>query len=247
MNAYKTMLKTELKLSVRGMDMVIFAICMPLIITIILGILYGEKPAFEGASYSFFAQSFAAMPSISICAGGVMGLPLVVSDYRNKRILKRFQVTPVSPTVILAVQVTIYTLYSVVSFLSTYTTASIFFGYRMDGSWNQFFGGYLLVLISIFSIGMMVGGISPNAKIASIIASLLYFPMLIFSGATLPYEVMPNALQKAADIMPLTQGIKLLKAASLGIAVDNVLFPLFFLIILAICCITVSIRYFRWE
>ncbi|WP_029503610.1 ABC transporter permease [Lachnoclostridium phytofermentans] len=247
MKTFKTMLKTELRLSLRGMDMVIFAICMPLVITIILGIIYGKRPAFEGASYSFFAQSFAAMPAISICAGGVMGLPLVVSDYRSKRILKRFQVTPISPIMILLVQVVIYTLYSVVSFLTTYITAAIFFGYQMNGSLGEFLGGYFLVLITIFSIGMMVGGISPNTKIASIIASLLYFPMLIFSGATLPYEVMPAGLQKIADLMPLTQGIKLLKAASLGVAVDHVLFPLIFLVVLAIICITVSIRYFRWE
>ncbi len=41
--------------------------------------------------------------------------------------------------------------------------------------------------------------------------------MLIFSGATPPYEVMPAALQKVADVLPLTQGIKLLKATSLGL------------------------------
>lgn len=29
MKTFKTMLKTELKLSLRGMDMVIFAICVP--------------------------------------------------------------------------------------------------------------------------------------------------------------------------------------------------------------------------
>lgn len=45
-------------------------------------------------------------------AGGVMGLPLVVSDYRSKKILKRFKVTPVSPAIIVAVQVVIYTIYS---------------------------------------------------------------------------------------------------------------------------------------
>ena len=36
---------------------------------------------------------------------GVMGLPLVISDYRSKKILKRFKVTPLSPAVILFVQV----------------------------------------------------------------------------------------------------------------------------------------------
>ena len=103
MKIFKTMLKTELKLSLRGMDMVIFAICVPLVVLVILGIIYGDKPAFEGAGYSFLEQSFGALASISICAGGVMGLPLVISDYRSRKILKRYQVTPVSPAMLLFV------------------------------------------------------------------------------------------------------------------------------------------------
>ena len=38
MKAYKTMLKTEFKLSLRGIDMFIFAICMPIVVTILLGV-----------------------------------------------------------------------------------------------------------------------------------------------------------------------------------------------------------------
>jgi len=101
--------------------------------------------------------------------------------------------------------------------------------------------------LSMFSIGVLVGGIAPNMKVASATASLLYFPMLIFSGATLPYEVMPVALQKVADILPLTQGIKLLKAASLGLAADSVLFPATLMIIIAVICVSISIKFFRWE
>ena len=247
MKTFRTMLKTELRLSLRGMDMFIFAICVPLVVLVILGIIYGNKPAFEGAEYSFLEQSFGALATISICAGGVMGLPLVVSDYRNKKILKRFKVTPVSPSIILLVQVVIYTLYAVVSLILLYLAATIFFGYQLQGSLLHFLGGYILVILSMFSIGMMVGGIAPNIKIASVIASLLYFPMLIFSGATLPYEVMPAALQKVADILPLTQGIKLLKAASLGLAVDSVLVPIIVMSALAVICIAVSLKFFKWE
>jgi ABC-2 type transport system permease protein len=247
MKTFRTMLKTELKLSLRGMDMFIFAICMPIVVMVILGMIYGDKPAFEGANYTFLAQSFGAISSIAICAGGVMGLPLVVSDYRHKKILKRFKVTPVSPALILAVQVVIYMLYSIASLILVYATSAIFFEYRFHGSWLQFLGAYFLVMLSLFSIGMMVGGIAPNIKIAGIIASILYFPMVIFSGATLPYEVMPTALQKVADILPLTQGIKLLKATSLGQSIDNVLLSIIVMIALAVVCIGVSIRFFRWE
>ncbi len=247
MKTFNTMLKNELKLSLRGMDMFIFAICMPLVVLIILGVIYGNKPAFEGAEYTFLEQSFGALVTISICAGGVMGLPLVISEYRSRKILKRFKVTPVSPIMILLVQVSIYIIYSLVSLLLLFSVAKVFFGYHASGNMLYFTGGYLLVMLSIFSIGMMVGGISPNTKIAGIIASILYFPMIIFSGATLPYEVMPVALQKISDVLPLTQGIKLLKAASLGLSVDNVLPSIIIMIIIAIVCIIISIRFFKWE
>lgn len=247
MKAFSTLFQTEFKLSLRGMDMFIFAICMPVVVTVILGIIYGSKPAFDGADYTFLEQSFGAVATIAICAGGVMGFPLVISDYRHKKILKRFKVTPTSPILILAVQVAIYALYSIVSLVLVYATAAVFFGYQLSGSWLQFLGAYFLVMLSMFSIGLLVGGIAPNMKTASVLASILYFPMLIFSGATLPYEVMPVALQKAADILPLTQGIKLLKAASLGLPMDSVLIPVIVMIALSIICISISIRFFRWE
>ena len=53
MKRFFTYLKTELKLSLRDMNMVIFAIIMPLVIFIILGIIYGTKPAYDGADYIF--------------------------------------------------------------------------------------------------------------------------------------------------------------------------------------------------
>ena len=166
---------------------------------------------------------------------------------RNRKILKRFKVTPVSPALILAVQVVIYALYSIISLILVYATGAVFFGYQLYGSWLQFLGAYLLVMLSMFSIGLLVGGIAPNTKIASAAASLLYFPMLIFSGATLPYEVMPAALQKAANILPLTLGIKLLKAASLGLPVDRVFIPVVVMIVIATICTAVSLRFFKWE
>lgn len=247
MNKFLTMLKTELKLSFRGMDMIIFAVCMPVVVVILLGIIYGGKPAFDGADYTFLEQSFGAVSTIAVCAGGVMGLPLVISDYRQKKILKRFKITPSSPILLLSVQVAIYMIYSLIALVLIYLVSVLLFGMKLQGAFLPFMGAFFLVMISMFSIGMLVGGVSPNTKIASVLASLLYFPMLIFSGATLPYEVMPAVLQKLADLLPLTQGIKLLKAASLGLPAENVMASLAVMAVITIVCGGVSIRFFKWE
>ena len=247
MKTFKTMVKPELKLSLRGMDMFIFAICMPVVVIVLLGIIYGDKPAFADAEYTFLQQSFGAVSTIAICAGGLMGLPLVVSDYRNRKILKRLKVTPVKPITILLVEITIYCIYSLVSLALIYLVAFLFFDFQIIGSFWQFFLSFVLVMLSMFSIGMMVGGIAPNMKIASTVASILYFPMLIFSGATLPYEIMPNALQNFANILPLTQGIKLLKGTALGLPIDNIIFPIGLMVVIIVICTTVSLKFFKWE
>ena len=80
-------------------------------------------------------------------------------------------------------------------------------------------------MVSTLSIGLLVGGIAKNMKSASVIACILYFPMLIFSGTTLPFEVMPVAMQKIISIFPMTQGIQLMKATFLGLPTENVLLP----------------------
>lgn len=247
MKAYKTILKTELMLSLRGMDMLIFAVVMPILVLVILGLIYGDKPAYEGASHTFVQQSFGALASISICAGGVMGLPLVVSDYRSKQILKRFQVTPIRPATLLFAEVTIYFLYALFSLLTLFAVARAFFGFVMRGSLLQFFLGWVLVIVTMFSIGMMVGGIAKNAKMAGIVASALYYPMLVFSGATLPYEIMPPTMQKVVDVLPLTLGIKILKSATLDLPMKGVLMPILVMAAIALVCSFVAIRFFRWE
>ncbi len=247
MKAFNTFLTTELKLSFRGIDMFIFAICMPVIILVLIGIINGNKVAFEGANYTFLEQSFGAISTIAICAGGLMGLPLVLAGYREQKILKRLKVTPISPILLLAVQLIIYMIYSIISLVLIFIVAKLFWNLNIKGNILQFLGAYFLVMLSMFSIGLMVGGIAKNSKSAGSIASILYFPMLIFSGATLPYEVMPGLMQKIVDLLPLTQGIKTLKASVLGLSIDNVIFPIILMILLFVVCSTISIKFFKWE
>lgn len=247
MRSFLVLLKNELKLSIRNMNMVIFAVIMPLVVLVILGLLNGTKPAADGIEYTFMEQSFGALCAISICAGGLMGLPLVVSEYRERKILKRFQVTPVSPMKLLAVEFTIYVIYCLASMITLIPTAMVLWKVTIHGSWSAFLGSWLLTMISTLSIGMMVGGIAKNSKSASVIACILYFPMLIFSGTTLPFEAMPEVMRKIVCVFPMTQGIQLMKAAFLGLPVDIIVLPVIVMGIVTMLCTAISIKYFKWE
>ena len=246
MKRFFTFLRTELKLSLRDMNMVIFAVIMPLVVFIIFGIRYGRKPAYDGADYTFLEQSFGAVGAIAICAGGLMGLPLAVSGLREMKILKRLRVTPISPVFILGVELAMYVVYCAVS-LATLSAAALLWGVRLHGSFWAFFGSWALTMLSTLSIGMLVGGVAKDTKQASVIACVLYFPMLVFSGTTLPLEVMPKAMRNVVSFFPLTQGITMMKNTFLGIGTDSVLLPVCVMLGVGALCTVLSACFFRWE
>lgn len=246
MKRFFTFLKTELKLSLRDMNMVIFAVIMPLVVFIIFGIIYGRKPAYDGADYTFLEQSFGAVGAIAICAGGLMGLPLAVSGLREMKILKRLRVTPVSPVFILGVELAMYIVYCAVS-LATLSIVALLWGVKLHGSLLAFLGSWALTMFSTLSIGMLVGGVAKDTKQASVIACVLYFPMLVFSGTTLPLEVMPKAMQNVVSFFPLTQGITMMKNTFLGIGAASVLLPVCVMLGVGAVCTVLSACFFRWE
>ena len=102
-------------------------------------------------------------------------------------------------------------------------------------------------MISTLSIGMLVGGVAKGTKQASVIVSTLYFPMLIFSGTTLPIEVMPHVMQKIVSFFPLTQGLTMMKNTFLGISPGSVLLPICVMLSLTALCTFLAARFFRWE
>lgn len=177
MKGFFIFLKNQIKLSIRDMNMPIFAIIMPLVIMAVLGIIYGEKPAFDGVGYTFMEQSFGALCAISICAGGLMGLPMALADLRERKVLKRLWVTPASPALLLGVELALYVFYCAASLVTLWVAAFIW-KVKIRGSALTFFGSWLITMFSTLSIGMFVGGIAKKFK-----ASLRYCFRALFPDA----------------------------------------------------------------
>ena len=82
---------------------------------------------------------------------------------------------------------------------------------------------------------------------SDVATSLLYFLMLLFSGATIPYELFPEKMQLVAGCMPLGIGIRLMKAASVGTSLCTMGKEIALLAVIVVVCIAVSIKTFRCE
>jgi len=247
MKRFFKLLKIEGILTIRSIDGILFGICMPVGVILLIGMISGSKPAFDGADYTLLESSFGALITVGICATAFMGIPLTISDYRDKKILKHFFVTPVRPDMLLLVHGVINMMISIVSAICVYLTVKLFFGYEMRGSILGFILSYFLVMVSMFSLGMLIASVCKNVKIANVVCSAVYFPMVFLSGATIPYEIFPMPLQQVSNILPLTQGIKLLKGYSLGLQMGNLIVPLVVMLVAIVVGLGVSVKTFRWE
>ena len=154
--------------------------------------------------------------------------------------------SPCSPARLLACDTICSGVMAVISTLILTVAAVVFFGYRMQGNVFAYIAVWLLTMISMFSIGLMVASLCRTTKSMNVATSLLYFPMLLFSGATIPAEVFPAGLRAVSGRMPLGVGIRLLKSISIG-CYDGMTISVMVLTAITVICGIIAVKAFRWE
>ena len=239
------MYKVEQRLFFRSPDVIIFNLAMPSITFLIISLIAGNKSA-GNQGLTFLQSSYAALSTVGICCSAFMSIPITIVDYRSQGVLKRVYCSPCSPARLLVCDTIASGIMAIISTLILTLIAIIFFGYTMVGNVMIYIGLWFLTMISMFSIGLTVASLCRTTKSMNIVTSLLYFPMLLFSGATIPAEIFPKGLRFFADILPLGVGINLLKSASIG-QYENIILPIIILSAITAICTFIAVKFFKWE
>lgn len=246
MKRFFTLYRTEQKLFFRNTDVFIFNLCMPVVTLFLIGIIAGGKMAGD-TNMTYLQSSYAAICAVGICCSAFMSIPIVVVDYRDKKILKRLYCSPCSPFRLLMADVMCSGVMASLSAICVSIVAWLVLGYRMQGNVFIFIGTWFLTMISMFSIGLLAAGLCKNTRILNVVTSVLYFPMLLFSGATIPFELFPKGMQMVAKWMPLSIGIRIMKVASMGNSMSDRIPELLGLFLIAVVCTCVATKTFQWE
>ena len=244
MKRFWKMYQVEQKIFFRSPDVILFCLAMPLVVFILITMIVGKKDAAD-SGLTYLQSAYVALSTVGICCSAFMSIPIIIVECRSQGVLRRMYCSPCSPARLLACDALCS---GVIAALSTLilTLAAVVFGYRMQGNILVYIVLWLLTMISMFSIGLMVASLCRTTKSMNVVTSLLYFPMLLFSGATIPLEVFPAWFQAVAKLMPLGVGIDLLKSVSMG-CYDSITVPVITLIAIAVLCGTVAVKTFRWE
>lgn len=245
MKRFLSMYRVEQKLFLRTPDVILFCLAMPLVVFVVITMITGGKNAAD-SGLTYLQSSYVSLSTVGICCSAFMSIPITIVECRSQGILRRMYCSPCSPARLLACDTIASGVIAVLSTLILTVAAVAFFGYRMPGNVFVYMAVWLLTMASMFSIGLMVASLCRTTKSMNVVTSLLYFPMLLFSGATIPAEVFPAGLRAVSGWMPLGVGIRLLKSVSMG-CYDRMAMPVMTLMAIAVICGTVAIKTFRWE
>ena len=245
MKRFLTMYQVEQKLFLRSPDVLVFNLIMPLVTFLIITMIAGSKDAAD-SGLTYLQSAYVSLSTVGICCSAFMSIPITIVESRSQGILRRMYCSPCSPARLLACDTIASGVMAVLSTLILTVAAVVVFGYRMQGSVLVYIGVWLLTMASMFSIGLMVASLCRTTKSMNVATTVLYFPMLLFSGATIPAEVFPAGFRAVARWMPLGVGIDLLKSVSMG-CYDKMAVPVFTLTAIAVLCGAVAVRTFRWE
>jgi ABC-2 type transport system permease protein len=247
MRAFLTVSWIEGKLFLRNFYSPFFSLVFPLMMLLLFGTIYGNAPDAFFGGHGAMDVSVPSYMGIALGVNGLMSLPLTLADYRQKKILKRFRATPANPSLLLLSQLFVSLLMTLIGVAAIILVGITVYGVHTPPTPWPFLAALALGIFAMFSVGLLVTSLAPSSRSAGVIASLLYFPMIFLSGATLPVELFPRSVRQVAQFLPLTHCVRLLRSGWVSGTLAGQWASLIVLGAVGVVFSTIAAFSFRWE
>ncbi|MFI9332777.1 ABC transporter permease [Kitasatospora sp. NPDC052868] len=185
----------------------------------------------------------------AVATGAVFSASLTLVSWRQKKVLRRLRLAPVSAGSIVASRIAVSVLTALVQtavFLAVATTP--FFGLKLSGDWWLIIPLVVCATLAFMSIGLLAGSLAKTEEAANGISQIIVLPMSFLSGAFFPSDGMPGWLKTFSEVLPLKHLVSAAQSVlSRGGGVMDALPAMGVLLGFAVVMTAISSRFFRWE
>lgn len=232
---------SRMRLAMRNRAFLFFSLVMPLAFLFIYMTLFGRGRV-QAVPYLL------AMVMALTVMGSFWGLSVQLVTFREQGILRRFRVTPVGASAMLASSLlSNYVLTLPTIAIEFFVSRSVF---HMAGPGNVLSVFVLVTIgtVTFASLGLIVASVTNTMQETQIINQIIWFIFLFISGVTIPFPMLPGAVQAFAVFLPATYLVSGLQRAM----IDHTTLPSLgmYLASLGGCALiafVVAAQLFRWE
>ena len=239
----------EIKLFIREPMTVVFTLALPIIFLFVMGGVFGNTP--EPTIYRGVGAMNYYMPSyygLVMMAIGTVALPVHLTGYRERGILRRFRASSFSIWSVLGSQLLVSLIISILGSLLVTVLGVVSYSPDMPENIPQVIAAFLLGVACFTAFGFFLGAVLPSTRSAQGIGLILFFVMMILGGAGPPPEVMTGVMTVIGDLTPLRYVIYTLQNAWLpGPGFDWYTSASLITVGITVVSALLAARFFRWE
>jgi ABC-2 type transport system permease protein len=219
---------------------------LPMVL-VILGAIFGNTPTAQFGGRGFLDWAVPGFIALVIAISAIMSLPMAMTTYRERGILRRYRATPVSPAAVLGAQLVTQFIMTTLGMLLLILLGKAIFNLQFEGNIANVLAAFTLGCMSFFAIGMVLAGVLPNSRVGTIVGNVLLQPMVYLSGVTIPKDVMSEGMQKAILFNPLTHVVTLMQGMWHGDAWSQHQMEVIVLGAVLVAAGILAVKVFRWE
>lgn len=244
MRRFAVICTMELRLFTRDFFGFFFALVFPMLMLLLFGGIYGNAPIYDGSDIGMMDVSVPAYSVMVIGVTGLMQFPLTLSDYKEKKIYKRFDATPVGKKSIMLAQVFVNLVMTLIGISILLAAGKLFYHIQIKGAFPSVCISLLFSIASMFSMGFFCTAIGRDLKSTNLLCYLFYFIMLFLSGATIPDILFPDTMKKISEFLPMTYAVDLMQGVFAGSSLSSLGKELLVLgTVTAVCAVAGAILY----
>jgi ABC-2 type transport system permease protein len=248
-NEMRTLAKltwVEMKLFSREPFTMAFTFALPIIVLFVMGGVFGNTvnpEVYRGVgAMDYYIPAYFGLVMTAI---GIVALPVHLTTYRERGVLRRLRASSISVWSVLGSQMIVSFIIAILGSILLTILAFIVYKPHMPQSIILLIPAFILGVLCFTALGFFLGAVIPTTRAAQGIGIILFFVMLILGGAGPPPEVLTGAMSYIGDIMPLRYVILMLQDPWLGFG-WNVNASLIVAGILVVAAI-LSTRFFKWN
>ena len=207
-----------------------------------------EEAAQDVEDFSYIDFIVPGIIAMVVMFGGLAGYSLEIATYREKGILRRIKVSPLSLTSFLAGGIATVLIFALIQTGVLLTLGVLAFGMNLGG--NFFYMAFLVILgaLSFLALGFLISSLTKNSRSAGMASQAITMPMMFLAGVFFPLEILPGALKVIARTLPLYYlGDALREVMINSASLAAVWLDIVVLLGMGLLAFGIAVRFFRWE
>jgi ABC-2 type transport system permease protein len=230
-----------MRLAMRNRAFLFFSLIMPIAFLFIYAGIFGR------GNRQAVPYLLAEVLALTVM-GSFWGLSVQLVTFREQGILRRFRITPVGASAMLASSLLSNYFLTLPTIIIEFFLSRWVFHMSGLGNLTSIFILVTLGTVSFASLGLIVASVTNTMQETQIINQIIWFVFLFISGATIPFPILPGIIQAVAVFLPATYLVSGLQramidhtgAASLGAYMAS-------LVGCALIAFLVAAQLFRWD